>query len=128
MTELISLYNEMENHSRIRFLTNEPDVSDLMSHPKLYILFPPFTSTTTEALSTVLKTIWHDPDEFYREAPYGRNGNLVIHRYQELSKKRLEIKNMESGAYSHPVSEWPDLLDPNRDGSVIDRFRDLLLA
>ena len=128
--KLVLLYKEMEKHPRIKILTNEFDSSLLMANADMCISFP-FTSTTTEALSANLKAIWHDPCGYYRNTPYGHNGNVVTFGYKELKAKIMEIKDMKAGIYQNPISMDSDLIvsdlfDQWRDGQAVDRFRDLL--
>jgi len=122
---LVDVYNEMEKHPRIKILTNGFDSSLLMANADLCISFP-FTSTTTEALSANIKSIWHDPSDHYRKTPYGLTGKAVTFGYQELKAKVMEMKDMESSTYKTPISLDSNLLDPFRDGKAVDRFRDLL--
>jgi polysaccharide biosynthesis PFTS motif protein len=125
--KLTDLYTEMEKHPRIKILTNEFDSSLLMANADMCISFP-FTSTTTEALSANLKSIWHDPGEQYRNTPYGQNTKSVTFGYKELKAKVMEIKDMPSDTYKTPIPLDSNLLDPFRDGKAVDRFRDLLVS
>ena len=125
--KLTELYTEMEKHPRIKILTNEFDSSLLMANADLCISFP-FTSTTTEALSANIKSIWHDPGEHYRNTPYGQNTKAVTFGYRDLKTKVMEIKAMPPDTYKTPIPLDSNLLDPFRDGKAVDRFRDLLIS
>jgi polysaccharide biosynthesis PFTS motif protein len=124
---LVNLYKEMEKHPRIKILTNDFDASILMAYVNMCISFP-FTSTTTEALSVDLNAIWHDPNECYRNTPYGNNGSVVTYGYEELQTKVIEMKDMKTGIHQNPIPLNSNFMDPYRDGKAIDRFRDLLIA
>jgi len=124
--KLVDLYKEMEKHPRIKILTSEFDSSLLMSHADMCISFP-FTSTTTEALSVNKKALWHDPGEYYRNTPYGRNGSVVTHGYNELLRTVKKFANNDISSFDLiPVES--KCMDPYRDGKAIDRFSDLLTS
>lgn len=123
--ELLSLYNNMEQHPRIKIVSNQEDASKLISISDLVVSFP-FTSTTFEALAVNRPAIWHDAGGVYRSSIYGKIEGVVTHNYDELKTKVLEMKGMKPSEYKNPFPVDSPLMDPFRDGKAIERFIELL--
>ncbi|MFH1386124.1 MAG: polysaccharide biosynthesis PFTS motif protein [bacterium] len=124
---LLSLYEKMYTHERIKQYTNQTDAAKLMNMADLIVSFP-YTSTTFEALSANKPAIWHDPLGKYRNTPYGKMGSVTTHSYEELKRKIIEIMNVKSGGYQNPIPKGSPLIDPFCDGKAIKRVRELLIC
>lgn len=124
---LLSLYEKMNKHDRIKNCSNQTDAADIMSDADMIISFP-FTSTTFEALSANKPAIWHDPKGYYKNTPYGKIGGVVTHSYDELKSKVLEIMSLKKGEYKNPIPKGSPLMDPYCDGNALKRFRKLIIS
>ncbi len=119
---LVNLYDEMNQHSRVVFLSKEADSSQLMSCADITISFP-FTSTTFEAISARKMALWHDPLSLYKGVVYDKFDGLVTHGYESLKDAVIKIRDNRRESYN---SEKSSALDPFCDGKAIERFRQLL--
>jgi hypothetical protein len=122
--KLISLYEKLASHPRIKILSSNADSSELIASVDAVASFP-FTSTTFEAYSIGKPAFWHDPLGCYHESPYSRFPGMLTHGLDELIRETNRLRGNSSRNRAQIPPDSP-MMDPYLDGKAIGRFIRLL--
>ena len=123
--DLLSVYDEMDKHPRIKVLSRFANTGEIMDSSDFVVSFP-FTSTTFEALSRRIPAIWHDPMQCYKDTVYGKLGGVMSHGFDQLWDIVQFVKLYSSEKFFLSLDLSSDLMDPFQDRKSVDRFRQLL--
>jgi len=125
--EILDAYDGFSSHKRCCVLPEYISPSEVIAFSDLIVAVP-FTSPAFEALCARKKAIYYDVFDKYRGSILDQVPGLVIHDYQNFTKrvKELLFETDEEAYNKYLDTQAKGKIEPFFDGMAVTRFRKLL--